>query len=343
MSRILPRPDNVKRPSAAVIGAGNWGTVLADLIAANGHPVSLWCRREDQAREINRRRTNARYLPGIRLHRNIRATHRIDEAVTGKELLIVVIPSKAFRDVCASMGPLLTPDQLAVHATKGFEASTHCRMSEILRQETCLRQLGVLSGPNIAPEVAQRKPAGTVIASRFPAVVQSATALLVSSRFRVYTSQDVLGVELAGALKNVVAIAAGVASELDLGDNAKALLITRGMAEIRRIGTALGALPETFAGVAGLGDLIVTCSSPLSRNFRVGAALARGEKLPEIVASLGMVAEGVNTSAVANEIMKRHSIDAPLFDEVFRVVHQGDDPSTALERLMRIAPHADVR
>jgi glycerol-3-phosphate dehydrogenase (NAD(P)+) len=331
-----------KNERVAVLGAGNWGTVVADLIAGNGHPVRLWCRRKEQAEEVNDAHTNERYLPGVKLSADIRATHRLREAVDGVPLLFFIIPTKAFRETCRAVGDLLTPDQLVVHGSKGFEAETHHRMSEILRQETCVKQLGVLSGPNIAPEIAAGKPAGAVVASAFPRVVSEATEALKGERFRIYHSRDVAGVEIAGALKNVVAIAAGVARELELGENARALLITRGMAEIRRIGAAQGAAPETFGGVAGLGDLIVTCASPLSRNNRVGAALARGEKLPEIVTRLGMVAEGVNTARVAHEVIAARRLDAPVFEAVYRVVHEGEDPKDALRRLMQLEAKPDV-
>jgi len=330
------------RPKVAVLGAGNWGTTIAQMIARNGHPVTLWCRRANQAREINSHHTNKKYLPGIKLSKKIRATHKLREAVAEVPLLLFIVPTKSFRQVCAAAGDVLTPEQFVVHGSKGFEVGTRYRMSEILRQETCVKQLGVLSGPNIAPEIAQGKPAGTVIASPFPRVIEATIEVLSSDRFNLYTGDDVAGVEIAGALKNVVAIASGVAGELELGENARSLLITRGMSEIRRIGATLGANPATFAGVAGLGDLIVTCASPVSRNNRVGRALARGEKLPEIVKALGMVAEGVNTARVAHEMIAERSIDAPIFEAVYRVVHEGESPISALQTLMSLEPKPDV-
>jgi len=215
-------------------------------------------------------------------------------------------------------------------------------MSEVLFQETCIKQMGVLSGPNIAPEIAAGKPAGTVVASRFPRVIAEALNLLVSPRFRVYSGQDVTGVELAGALKNVVAIAGGIATQLQLGDNAKALLVTRGLTEMTRLGVALGARSGTFCGVAGLGDLIVTCASPMSRNHRVGAGLARGTKLTQVVRELGMVAEGVNTSQVAYEMIRERRLYAPVFEGVYKMVHQGLSPKKALDELMRLESRPDV-
>jgi glycerol-3-phosphate dehydrogenase (NAD(P)+) len=330
------------RPKVTVLGAGNWGTTIAQMIGRNGHPVTLWCRRANQAQEINRQHTNKKYLPGVKLSKKIRATHKLHDAVTDVPLLLMIVPTKSFRQVCAAAGDVLSPDQFVVHGSKGFEVGTRYRMSEIIRQETCIKQLGVLSGPNIAPEIAAGKPAGTVIASPFPQVIRSVIEVLSSDRFNLYTGDDVSGVEIAGALKNVVAIASGVAGELELGENARSLLITRGMSEIRRIGGTLGADPATFAGVAGLGDLIVTCASPVSRNNRVGRALARGEKLPQIIKELGMVAEGVNTARVAHEIIAERRIDAPIFEAVYRVVHEGESPVSALQTLMSLEPKPDV-
>jgi len=331
-----------KKPAVAVLGAGNWGSAIANLIACNGHDVLLWCRRQEQADELNNEHTNQHYVPGLRLSDRIRATSVLRECVERVPLLFMVVPSKAFRDVCREAGEIVTPEQLLIHATKGFEAGTHARMSQIIRQETCIKQLGVLSGPNIAQEIVEGRPSGTVVASKFPRLIAEALKVLVSPRFRVYSGDDVAGVELCGALKNVVAIAAGIASQLQLGENARALLITRGLAEMRRLSDALGARAETCGGVAGLGDLIVTCSSPLSRNNRVGAALARGEKLPDIIDRLGMVAEGVNTARVAHEIIARHSLEAPVFEAVHRIVHQGESPQEALSHLMGLESRPDV-
>jgi len=311
-------------------------------MADEGHDVLLWCRREEQAAEINDAHTNGRYLPDIALSPRLGATADLAEAVRDVPVVLVVIPSKSFREVSRAAGELLEPEQFVVHGTKGIEADTWLRMSQVLRQETCVRQVGVLSGPNIAMEICQGKPAGTVIASPFPRVVEAVCALLHSPRLRVYDNDDVVGVELAGALKNIVALAAGMATEMDLGENAKALLIARGLAEISLVGATLGARPATFNGMAGMGDLVVTCASRMSRNHRVGAALARGETLDHVVKDLGMVAEGVHTARVARQIIEEHRLDAPLLTGVYRVLYDGVTPMDALRQLMALESRPDV-
>jgi glycerol-3-phosphate dehydrogenase (NAD(P)+) len=330
------------RPGVTVLGGGSWGTAVAALIAHAGHPVTLWVRDGKQAAAMRRSRKNARYLPGLQLPRTIRITHDLVDAVQDVPVLFFVIPSKAFRAVAAAVGGHLDPAQVAIHGTKGFEPETRDRMSRILEQETCLKQIGVLSGPNIAPEIAGGLPAGAVIASRFPRVISETRRLMVSDRFRVYDSRDVVGVELAGALKNVIAIVSGAAAGMDLGENVRAMLITRGLAEIARLGTALGADPLTFSGLAGMGDLIVTCASPLSRNHRVGRGMAGGMSLDAVVASLGMVAEGVGTTRIAYEIARELDIDAPMTGAVYRVLFEGLAPDVALSQLMARSPRPDM-
>lgn len=327
----------------AVLGAGNWGTTLANLIGRNGHDVRLWTRQEKQAKEINERHTNESGIHGLQLSERVRATTRLDEAIGGARLVLFVVPSSAMREVARAAGDVLRPDQLVLHAAKGLEQGSHKRMSEILMEETCARQIGVLSGPNLAPEIAAGKPAGTVIASPMPGVVHAWRKVLSCEKLLVFGSDDVTGVELAGALKNIVALAAGAAAQMDVGENAKALLVTRGQTEIMRLSVAMGADPVTFSGLAGIGDLMATCASPQSRNHRVGAALARGEKLSDILKTLGMVAEGVNTSRAARELCEQHRIEAPLFDRIYRVVHEGLAPAVGLRQLMRLPAGHDAR
>jgi glycerol-3-phosphate dehydrogenase (NAD(P)+) len=328
--------------SVCVVGAGNWGTTLAHLIAKGGRFVRLWTRDANQRDEINERRTNVRYTSGFVIAPGVRSTIDLEEALTGTELVLVVIPSQSFREVSRMMGDHLKPEQIVIHATKGLEVGTHRRMSEILQEETCVRQMGVLAGPNIAPEVAAGKPAGTVVASEFPRVVEIGRSVLSSTQMMVFAGTDVLGVELAAALKNVVAIAAGIADEMALGENAKAFLVARGMTELIRLASVMGAESMTLTGLAGVGDLVVTCASRLSRNHRVGAALARGETLEEAVSRLGMVAEGVYASLSARALARAHGIDMPLFERVDRVLHEGLAPRQALDELMLLPPGRDI-
>jgi glycerol-3-phosphate dehydrogenase (NAD(P)+) len=326
----------------AVLGAGNWGTTLSDLIASNGHAVRLWTRDPAQRDEINERRSNERAVPGLRIADGVTATSDLGEAVRGAEMVVVVIPSQSFREVSRALGDVLAPEQVVLHATKGLERETNARMTEILLAETCARQIGVLSGPNIAAEIAQKKPAGTVIASRFPHVVELGRRALSCPRMMVFAGDDVTGVELAAALKNVVAIAAGVATEMDIGENAKSLLVTRGLAEITRLAVAMGAAPLTLAGLAGIGDLMVTCASPLSRNHRVGVALARGERLPEVLGRLGMVAEGVYAAVAARDLARAWRVEAPLLERVYRVLYEGLGCEQGLRELMTLPAGRDV-
>jgi len=331
-----------KRPEVTVLGGGSWGTAIADLIAHAGHPVTLWVRDRKHAAAMRKARKNTRYLPSLKLAPGIRITHDLVDAVRDVPVVFFVIPSKAFREVASAVGDHLDPAQVAIHGTKGFEPQTWERMSRVLEQETCLKQIGVLSGPNIAPEIAGGLPAGAVVASRFPRVIAETRRLMVSDRFRVYDSRDVVGVELAGALKNVIAIVSGAAAGMDLGENVRAMLITRGLAEIARLGTAMGADPLTFSGLAGMGDLIVTCASPLSRNHRVGRGMAEGKSLDEVVASLGMVAEGVGTTRIAYEMARERDIDAPMTTAVHRVLFEGLGIDVALAELMSRSPRPDM-
>ncbi|HEY6562496.1 MAG TPA: NAD(P)H-dependent glycerol-3-phosphate dehydrogenase [Polyangiaceae bacterium] len=326
----------------AVIGAGNWGTTLAHVIASHGHPVRLWTRDPEQRDELGRQHTNTRATGNLVIASSVEATTDLARATSAVDLVLIAIPSQAFREVCRSLAAVLYPEQLVVHGTKGIELASHQRMSEILQEETCARQIGVLSGPNIAAEVAQGKPAATVIASAFPRVIHVARSVLASTQLMVFAATDLTGVELCGALKNVVAIAAGIADELGVGENAKAFLLTHGMAEMMQLASAMGAEPMTLAGLAGIGDLMVTCASPLSRNHRMGVALARGEKLEEAAERLGMVAEGIYASRSARALARQYSLRMPLFTRIDRILHEGLAPRRALDELMRLPAGRDV-
>lgn len=330
------------RMKVAVLGAGNWGSTLAHLAGANGHDVRVWTRNDEQASEMNEAHTNRRAVPELELSPNVRATTSLREAIEGAPLVVAVIPSGALRSVLRRAGDVLSPEQILIHATKGLERGTHKRMSEVVLEETCVRQIGVLSGPNIAGEIALGQPAGTVVASHFPRVFELGRVAFASPKMMVFTGNDVTGVELAGAFKNVVALAAGMASAMGLGENAKALLVTRGMAEVTRVATSMGAQATTFGGLAGFGDLMVTCNSTRSRNHRVGEALGRGEALESVLSSLGQVAEGVHTARAAYELARAHGIVAPLIESVYRVLYEGLDVAQGLDALMRLEAGRDV-
>lgn len=320
----------------AVLGGGSFGTALASLLADLGRRVGLWVRREEQAREINREHRNSRFFPDVELPRSLEATTDLEEAVRAAPVLLVVIPSRSFRDVASRMGEYVRGDQIVVHATKGIEVDTFKRMSEILREETCALKIGVLSGPNLAGEVMARHPGGALVASRYQEVVDRIQELFRSDRLRVYGGRDVVGTELGGSFKNIIAIAAGAVDGMGFGDNTKGLLMTRGLSEMARFGVALGADVFTFGGLAGIGDLITTCGSRLSRNRRVGEALARGDKLPEILERLGQVAEGVPTTAAVHRQAVAMGLDLPIVRAVNSVLYEDVSPLDALADLMRL-------
>lgn len=324
------------------MGAGNWGTVLADRVARNGRDVRLWTRSPEARDEVNLQHANETAVPGLRLHPRVRAVTDPRDALDNAELVFFIVPAQAMRDVCKTVGEHLRPYHFVVHGTKGLEIGTRARMSQIIHDETCVRQIGVLAGPNIATEIARGAPAGTVIASHYPEVVRAAKAALTSDQLMVFYGEDVIGVEIASSLKNVIAIAAGIATEMGVGENAKAFLVTRGLAEMTRIAVTLGADPATFSGLATLGDLVVTCASEHSRNHRIGRALARGVPLARALEELGMVAEGVPTSLAAHELAHDLSIEAPLLEAVYRIVHHGLAPEAAVRELMRTPAGRDV-
>lgn len=302
----------------------------------------MWLRDEEIGAAISKKRENPRYLPGLQLAEGIETTQSLADVAERCELIFVVVPTKVMRSVARRLGEHLEADQLLVTCSKGLERGTAKRMSELLREETCCLRIGALSGPNLAKEILQGDPSATVIASRYEQVVAATTRVLMGPTFRVYGNQDVLGVELGGALKNVVAIAAGVAAGLKFGDNTKAMLITRGLAEIRRYGARLGADPATFAGLAGVGDLMVTCASQLSRNHQVGRRLAAGQDLEQIAAEMNQVAEGVNTAAVLRDLCEELDVFMPISRAVYELAHEGRSPVDVLRDLMAIDASYEV-
>jgi glycerol-3-phosphate dehydrogenase (NAD(P)+) len=320
-----------------VIGAGSWGTVLASLLADQGVAVDLWAFEEEVAEQIRLHRENKTYLPGIGLSPLIHATPDMAEAASGKSVILLVVPSHVYREVVLKLKEHLSTGCTVVSATKGVENASGCRMTQIL--EELLPPEGearwcVLSGPSFAREVAWRLPTAVTIASLKPTVGMKIQSLLSCSYFRCYTSSDLIGVELGGAIKNVIAIAAGAAQGLGLGHNANAALITRGLAEMSRLGIKMGANPLTFSGLAGLGDLVLTCTGELSRNRTVGYKIGQGMSLEEILAGMVMVAEGVSTCKALYELGQRENIELPICTQVYRILYEVKDPADAVKELM---------
>jgi glycerol-3-phosphate dehydrogenase (NAD(P)+) len=338
-------PGSSDKKTAAVLGGGSWGTALAHLMAVSGAEVRLWMRSDERVQEINEHHENSRYLKGKTLHENVRATSDLREAASFAETIIVAIPSSNFRAVAYELGEVVSGDQILISATKGFEAEHLTRMSQILREETCCRKVGAISGPNLADEVMDNHPTATVIASPMDEVIEKASNLLAGPTLRVYGNHDLVGVEVMGALKNIIAIAAGVCVGMDYGQNSLAMLLTRGLAELSRFGEALGADRMTALGLAGLGDLIATCASPLSRNNSLGRKLATGMTLAEAQADSIKVAEGVNTTYAAIKHASRLGVDMPITRAVHALLFEGYKPSDVLAKLMTRAnryEHSEV-
>lgn len=320
----------------AVIGAGAWGTTLSVLLAEGGHEVSLWSFESDLVPEMIKYRENKKYLSGFPLPESIDIVDSKEKAWQGAELIILAVPTQHLRAQLKN----LPADALVVSAGKGLEEKTLRRPSEIIA-EFHKGELAALSGPNLAREIAAGKPAASVIAAPDRSTAEKAQKFLMRDRFRIYTNTDVIGVELGGALKNIIAIAAGCADGLGLGDNAKSALLIRGIAEITRLGGALGAKSQTFFGLSGMGDLITTCESELSRNHKVGYEIAQGRKLPEILGSMKEVAEGVPTSKAALELSRKKRVVMPITEQVNRVLFEGRDPYQAIEELMTRTPTSE--
>ncbi|RKD26038.1 glycerol-3-phosphate dehydrogenase [Ammoniphilus oxalaticus] len=326
-----------------LIGAGSWGTALATVLANNGHEVTIWTRRQQQAEEITSQHTNRRYLPGIELPSTITATTNLQQAIEGKAMILFVIPSHSIRETARQATPFLSERMLLVHAVKGIELETHKRMSEIIKEEipsALHNRLVVLSGPSHAEEVSRQSPTTVVVAADQIETAEEAQDIFMSPYFRVYTNPDVVGLELGGALKNIIALGAGLSDGLGFGDNAKAALMTRGLAEISRLGVRLGADPLTFSGLAGVGDLIVTCTSQHSRNWRAGNLLGKGNSLQQVLDEMGMVVEGVKTTQAAYELATSLGVEMPITRELYNVLFADKCPRNAVEDLMgRLKKH----
>lgn len=318
----------------SVIGGGSFGTVIANIIAHNGCEVRFWMRSEALASEVNALHENALYLPGYKLSERVRATHDMAAAVADSDVIFVAVPSSSFRQVVQDMMAHARPEVTLVSATKGIEAGTFHLMSQILQEEAPHALVGVLSGPNLAKEIAAKQLTGTVIASNHEEVRETVKQLLKSKYFRVYTNDDMFGVELGGSLKNIYAIIAGIAAAMGMGHNTNSMLVTRSLTEMARFGRELGADPMTFLGLAGVGDLVVTCSSPLSRNYRIGLLLGKGSSIDAAVKEVGQTAEGVNTVKQVKEMADNLGVYMPLANGLYEIIYQGASIASILSSLM---------
>lgn len=322
----------------AVLGAGSWGTALSIVLADNGHDVRLWSHRRDQVEEINEKHGNERYLPNITLPKNLIGYEHIEEAVQDADIVLFVVPTSAIREVCAKIKDIVSVHTVFVHASKGIEPNSLKRISEIIEEELpiCKQEnIVILSGPSHAEEVALRQPTTVTVASKNDSHAKLVQHVFINEVFRVYTSDDVVGVELGGALKNIIALGAGLSDGLGFGDNAKAALITRGLAEITRLGTSMGANPLTFLGLCGVGDLIVTSTSVHSRNWRAGNLLGKGKTVDEVLSHMGMVVEGIRTTKAAYQLSVEQDVEMPITNGLYSILFEDEDPKEVVEQLMR--------
>lgn len=317
----------------AVVGAGSWGTAFAALVCAKARTV-LWARRPEVAAEVSGRRTNRAYLDEVALPERLGATSSIEEAVSGADVVVMAVPSHGFRDILSLAVPYLAPSAPVVSLAKGLEQGTLLRMTEIVSDVAPGHPAGVVTGPNLAREIASGQLAATVVSMADEGLAGELQELFSAPTFRVYTNPDVVGCEMAGALKNVMAIASGMVEGLGFGDNTRAALITRGLAELARLGTAMGGHPLTFAGLAGMGDLVATCISRQSRNRHVGEQLGRGRSITHVSEEMRMVAEGVKTSGVVAELAALYGVEMPIAEQVVAVVHRGTPATDAVRALM---------
>ncbi len=319
----------------AVLGAGGWGTALATLLSRNGHAVALWTRRPGQATELRRTRINSRYLPDIQLPESVQVTAEAAEALRGSSIVVSAIPSRYVREILQRFKGLTVPDACYVSATKGIEVDSLKCMSEVLRETLGMHvKIVVLSGPSFAVESVRGDPTAVVAASEDAAAAERVQRAFSSARFRVYTNNDVVGTEIGGAVKNVIAIASGVVTGLGFGSNTTAGLITRGLAEVRRLAVAMGGRAETLGGLAGLGDLVLTCTGSLSRNRSAGIQLAQGRTLQEIEQSSPMVVEGIPTTKASTQLARKFHVEMPITAQMFQVLYAGKAPHMAIAELM---------
>lgn len=328
---------NPNDPKIVVLGAGAWGTALAGLLAGKAYPVTLWALEPEVTEAVNRQHENTVFLPGFRLPDSLRATSDLQEAMAGKDFIVSVIPSQFIRSVIKKVSHSISKEAVIVSASKGIEKGSLALVNEILQDELPSEHHGALSflsGPSFAKEVAQQMPTSVTLACENGRIARHIQQVFHRPFFRVYTSYDVIGVELGGALKNVIAIAAGALEGMGMGYNTQCALVTRGLAEISRLGVRMGANPLTFAGLSGMGDLVLTCMGSLSRNRTVGYRVGKGEKLADILGDMRQVAEGVETSRSAWQLALREKVDMPITEQVYKVLHEGKDPQEGLTDLL---------
>ena len=316
----------------AIIGSGSWGTAMAVLLANRGNDIYMWSWQQEETDRLNRDRENREFLPGIKLPQNVVCSHNMGECIAGAEVIVTAVPSPATRTTAKQMSEFVTDGQKIVNISKGLEGDL--RLSEVYKEEIPQADISVLSGPSHAEEVSRRIPTTVVVASGKTETAEFLQDVFMTDAFRVYTSDDIIGVELGGALKNVIALCAGISDGLGYGDNTKAALITRGVAEISRLGVAMGANIYTFAGLSGLGDLIVTATSTLSRNYTAGELIGKGMDLNTVLTKVHMVVEGVNTATAAYGLGKKYGVETPIIEQAYNVLYNGVDPRDAVNTLM---------
>ncbi|MEW6621592.1 MAG: NAD(P)H-dependent glycerol-3-phosphate dehydrogenase [Bacillota bacterium] len=320
----------------AVIGAGSWGTALSLLLADKGYKVFLWGRDKNHLNQINHERINYKYLPGVKLPDNVYVEVDFQKAVQATEMIVLAVPSQTVREVCKQLNCFIRGNPIIVNTAKGIELKTHYRLSEVIKEEikSCKPLVSVLSGPSHAEEVGRRQPTAIVAAAEDKGIANLVQDVFMTSYFRVYTNSDLTGVELGGALKNVIALATGIAEGLGFGDNSKAALITRGLHEIARLGNKLGAELLTFAGLSGIGDLVVTCTSKHSRNLRAGIQIGQGKSIDKVLQDMGMVVEGIKTTTAAYELALKNKVDVPITIQLHGILFEGLDPMQGVVNLM---------
>lgn len=329
---VRKRNDNIVK--IAVIGSGSWGTAMSILLAAKDYEIYLWSWKQEETDRLNRDRENKEFLPGCRLPENIICSHDTEKCVSGADLIITAVPSIATRTTAKQLAPYVKKGQKLLNISKGLEDGTLLRLSEVYKEEIPNGDISVMSGPSHAEEVSLGLPTMNVVASENSETAKWIQKTIMSEDFRIYTSDDILGVELGGALKNVIALCAGISDGLGFGDNTKAALMTRGIAEIKRLGLAMGAKAETFAGLSGIGDLIVTCTSMHSRNRRAGILLGKGKSLDETLEEVHMVVEGVNAAQATYDLSKKYGVSMPITHEACNILFGGQHPRDAVYSLM---------